>query len=202
MRTIFYCLLVFLALPLSAQEDKKPATLGGFSLRNVGPAFVAGRIADIAVHPDHENTWYVAVASGGVWKTQNAGITWQPIFDNKDVYATGCLTIDPNNPATVWLGTGENVGGRHIGFGDGVYRSTDAGRSWKNMGLPNSEHVSKIIVHPDNSDVIWVASQGPLWSPGGDRGVFKSTDGGETWEKKLDSIASNGELPPFLIIPR
>ncbi|WP_020568509.1 VPS10 domain-containing protein [Neolewinella persica] len=183
MRLLLSFLILLLALPVAAQD--KPETLEGFQLRNVGPAFVSGRISDIAVHPRHENTWYVGVASGGVWKTKNAGITWDPIFDGESTFATGCITIDPNNPATVWVGTGENVGGRHIAWGDGVYRSDDAGKSWKNMGLPNSEHVSKIIVHPSNSDVVWVASQGPLWSSGGDRGVFKTTDGGKTWNKVL-----------------
>ncbi|MEM9525142.1 MAG: glycosyl hydrolase, partial [Bacteroidota bacterium] len=199
MRTFFYCLLLLLAAPLVAQDA--PETLGGFSLRNVGPAFVSGRIADIAVHPNNDNVWYVAVASGGVWKTMNAGITWTPIFDNQSSYSTGCITIDPSNPATVWLGTGENVGGRHIGFGDGIYRSTDGGKKWTNMGLENSEHVSKIIVHPDNSDVIWVASQGPLWNSGGDRGVFKSTDGGKTWNKTLGGSEWTGATD-LLIDPR
>ncbi|MEM9258533.1 MAG: glycosyl hydrolase, partial [Bacteroidota bacterium] len=199
MRNLFYCLLLLLAAPLVAQDA--PETLGGFSLRNVGPAFVSGRIADIAVHPNNDNVWYVAVASGGVWKTMNAGITWTPIFDNQSSYSTGCITIDPSNPATVWLGTGENVGGRHIGFGDGIYRSTDGGKKWTNMGLENSEHVSKIIVHPDNSDVIWVASQGPLWNSGGDRGVFKSTDGGKTWNKTLGGSEWTGATD-LLIDPR
>ncbi len=199
MRLLLSFLVLLLALPVAAQD--KPATLEGFKLRNVGPAFVAGRIADIAVHPQHENTWYVGVASGGVWKTKNAGITWDPIFDSQSTFAVGCITIDPNNPATVWVGTGENVGGRHIAWGDGVYRSEDAGKSWKNMGLPNSEHVSKIIVHPDNSDVVWVASQGPLWSSGGDRGVFKTTDGGETWNKVLGGSEWTGATD-LLIDPR
>ena len=199
MRALFSCLFLLFAASLSAQDA--PETLGGFELRNVGPAFVSGRISDIAVHPKHENTWYVGVASVGVWKTKNAGITWQPIFDSQKVFATGCITIDPNNPATVWVGTGENVGGRHIAWGDGVYRSDDAGKSWKNMGLPNSEHVSKIIVHPDNSDVVWVASQGPLWSSGGDRGVFKTTDGGKTWNKQLGGSEWTGATD-LLMDPR
>jgi len=190
MRALFSCLFLLFAASLSAQDA--PETLGGFELRNVGPAFVSGRIADIAVHPKHENTWYVGTASGGLWKTKNAGITWDPIFDSQSSYAIGCITIDPNNPATVWVGTGENVGGRHIAYGDGVYRSDDAGKSWKKMGLPNSEHVSKIIIHPDNSDVVWVASQGPLWSSGGDRGVFKSTDGGATWNRTLGNTEWTG----------
>ena len=146
---------------------------------------MSGRIADIAIDPTNENVWYVAVGSSGVWKTTNAGTTFKPIFDDQSVYSTGCVTIDPNNPYHIWVGTGENVGGRHAGFGDGIYRSTDGGASWTNMGLKDSEHISKIIVHPDNSDVIMVASQGPLWSSGGDRGFFKSIDGGKTWKKTL-----------------
>lgn len=164
---------------LSAQQ------FAGLKFRNIGPAFTSGRIADIAVHPEDDNVWYLAVGSGGVWKTTNAGVTWDPIFDDQPSYSTGCVTIDPSNPSTVWVGSGENVGGRHVGYGDGVYRSMDGGKSWKNMGLKASEHISEIIVHPDNSDVIWVAAQGPLWSKGGERGLYKSTDGGKTWKKTL-----------------
>lgn len=202
MRSLLSILILLLALPLAAQETKDaPKTLEGFKLRNVGPAFVSGRIADIAVHPDHENTWYVGAASGGLWKTKNAGITWEPIFDTQKSYAIGCITIDERNPATVWVGTGENVGGRHIAFGDGIYRSDDGGASWKNMGLPNSEHISKIIVHPDDSDIVWVAAQGPLWSKGGDRGLYKTTDGGETWKKTLGNDEWTGATD-LLIDPR
>lgn len=168
--------------PKSALSDYSFSAL---KLRNIGPAFTSGRIADIAIHPNDENTWYVAVGSGGVWKTDNSGITWSPIFDDQGSYSIGCVTIDHYNPNIIWVGTGENVGGRHVGYGDGIYRSTDGGKSWKNMGLKNSEHLSKIIVHPANSDIIWVASQGPLWSEGGDRGFYKSVDGGATWKKTL-----------------
>ncbi|RMZ51286.1 glycosyl hydrolase [Flavobacteriaceae bacterium PRS1] len=160
-------------------------TFSGLKFRNIGPAVASGRIADIAIHPDNENIWYVAVGSGGVWKTMNSGTTWKPIFDKQSSYSIGCITIDPNNLHTIWVGTGENVGGRHVAFGDGIYVSYDDGMSWKNMGLKNSEHLSKIIVHPENSDIIWVASQGPLWSKGGERGVYKSTDGGKSWKRTL-----------------
>ena len=160
-------------------------TFSGLKFRNIGPAVASGRIADLAIHPDNENIWYVAVGSGGVWKTMNSGTTWKPIFDKQSSYSIGCITIDPNNPHTIWVGTGENVGGRHVAFGDGIYVSYDDGMSWKNMGLKNSEHLSKIIVHPENSDIIWVASQGPLWSKGGERGVYKSTDGGKSWKRTL-----------------
>ena len=160
-------------------------TFKGLTFRNIGPAMTSGRIADIAIHPENDNVWYVAVGSGGVWKTKNSGTTWKPIFDDQASYSIGCITLDPNNPHTVWVGTGENVGGRHVGIGDGVYVSHDDGKSWKHMGLKNSEHLSKIIVHPENSNIIWVASQGPLWTKGGERGVYKSTDGGKTWKRTL-----------------
>ncbi|WP_224487891.1 WD40/YVTN/BNR-like repeat-containing protein [Robertkochia flava] len=167
------------------QENEKSLPLGAFKMRNIGPAFLSGRIADIVFHPENDNIWYVAVGSGGVWKTENAGTTWTPLFDSQSSYSTGCITLDPSNPEIVWVGTGENVGGRHVGFGDGIYRSADGGKTWKNMGLKNSEHISEIIVHPDNSDVVWVAVQGPLWSKGGERGVYKTSDGGETWTQVL-----------------
>ncbi|WP_297764492.1 glycosyl hydrolase [uncultured Muriicola sp.] len=167
----------------TAKEDK--LSLAGLQLRNVGPAFLSGRIADIAIHPNDPSTWYVAVGSGGVWKTENSGTTWTPLFDKEVSYSIGCLTIDSNNPSTIWVGTGENVGGRHVAYGDGIYRSKDGGQSWENMGLKNSEHISEIIVHPENPDVIWVASQGPLWNKGGERGLFKSIDGGKSWKNVL-----------------
>ena len=165
--------------------DKSDISISALRLRNVGPAFLSGRIADIAIHPDNDNVWYVATGSSGVWKTENSGTTYTPIFDNETTYSTGCVTIDPSDPSIIWLGTGENVGGRHVAFGDGVFKSENGGKSWKNMGLRKSEHISEIIVHPNNSNIIWAASQGPLWSPGGERGLYKSIDGGENWKKVL-----------------
>lgn len=151
------------------------------SFRLIGPAAYSGRIADIAVNPNDFSEWYLAVASGGLWKTTNSGTTFTPIFDDKPVYAMGCVTIDPNNTDVVWLGTGENNSQRAIGIGDGVYKSTDAGKTWVNMGLRNSAHIGKIIVDPRNSNVVYVAAHGPLWGPGGERGLYKTTDGGKTW---------------------
>ncbi|MAJ37239.1 MAG: glycosyl hydrolase [Flavobacteriaceae bacterium] len=195
------------AQDVQAQRKKKAAApakevnINAFKFRNVGPAFLSGRIADIAIHPDNDNHWYVAVGSAGVWKTENAGTTWIPLFDNQKSYSTGCVSIDPSNPSTIWVGSGENVGGRHVGYGDGIYRSDDNGKSWKNMGLNKSEHISKIIVHPDNSNTIWVAAQGPLWSKGGERGVYKSTDGGSNWKQVLGNNEWTGATD-LLIDPR
>ncbi len=181
--------------PLSAKTFK------GLELRNIGPALMSGRIADLAIHPDDYSTWYVAVGSGNVWKTKNAGTTWEPIFDDKGSYSIGTVTIDPNNPHTVWVGTGENVGGRHVGYGDGIYRSDDGGANWKNMGLEDSQRISRIIVHPEDSDTVWAAAQGPLWDDGGDRGVYKTTDGGENWERVLSADEWTGATD-LLIDPR
>lgn len=184
----FFMLTTTITVSGQDKEEKSPlnsATFSGFKIRNIGPAMKSGRIADVAIHPENNNIWYVAVGSGSVWKTVNSGTTWIPIFDGQKVYSIGCVTIDPNNPHTVWVGTGENVGGRHVGIGDGVYRSDDDGASWKNMGLKESQHISKIIIHPENPNIIWVAAQGPLWNKGDERGLYKSVDGGTTWQKTL-----------------
>ncbi len=161
----------------------KSSQLSGLKFRNIGPALTSGRVADIAVNPNNFNEYYVAVASGGVWKTTNHGVTYKPLFDSQGSYSIGCVKIDPSQPSTIWVGTGENNNQRSVGYGDGVYKSTDGGKTWKNMGLKKSEHISKIIVDPRNSNVVYVASYGPLWSDDGDRGVYKTTDGGETWKQ-------------------
>ena len=145
--------------------------VGGLSWRSIGPAVASGRIGDIAVNPNNPDEYYLAVASGGVWKTVNHGTTFQPIFDQQGSYSIGCITIDPNQTNTIWVGTGENNNQRSVAYGDGVYKSEDGGKSWKNMGLANSEHISKIIVDPTNSNIVYVAAYGPLWSEGGDRGI-------------------------------
>ncbi|QKX06752.1 glycosyl hydrolase [Aquimarina sp. TRL1] len=181
---VLWSVLMILSTSLQAQKMNSD-TFTGLKLRNVGPAFTSGRIADIAIHPKNENVWYVAVGSGGVWKTTNSGTTWKPIFDSQPSFSIGAIAIDPSNPHTIWVGTGENVGGRHVAIGDGIYVSHDDGATWKNSGLKKSEHLSKIIVHPTDSNIIWVVSQGPLWNSGGERGVYKSTDGGGSWKRTL-----------------
>ena len=166
--------------------NKDTSTIfNGLKFRSIGPALMSGRISDIIIHPKNENIWYVSAGSGGVWVTQNSGTTWESIFDGQKSYSIGCISLDPQNPNIIWVGTGENVGGRHVGYGDGIYKSSDGGKSWKNMGLNKSEHLAKIIIHPNNSNILWVASQGPLWSKGGERGIYKSIDGGETWKQTL-----------------
>jgi photosystem II stability/assembly factor-like uncharacterized protein len=181
--------------PVAAQPEESDdlvSLLSGLPLRGIGPALMSGRISDLAIHPEDDATWYVAAGSGGVWKTTNAGTTFEPVFDGEHSYSIGCVTIDPSDPEVVWVGTGENVSGRHVGWGDGVYKSRDGGGSWTRMGLEKSEHVSRIVVDPRDSDLVWVAAEGPLWSSGGERGVFKSTNGGETWRAVLEISPDTG----------
>ena len=169
-------------------DEKSPLeslSLSGLKWRNVGPALTSGRISDFAFNPHNPFEYYVATSSGGVWKTVNSGVTYEPIFDGQGSYSIGCITMDPLNPNVIWVGTGENNNQRSVAYGDGVYKSLDGGKSWENLGLKNSEHIGKIIVHPENSDVVYVAAIGPLWSKGGDRGLYKTVDGGKNWEAVL-----------------
>jgi photosystem II stability/assembly factor-like uncharacterized protein len=207
MRRLFLAIAIsaVLASPLAAQaagsKSAKSAKAAEFPLaqavaalplRSVGPGLMSGRIADIAVHPTVPGVWYVAAASGGVWKTTNAGTTWTPIFDDQPSYSIGALALDPTNPDVVWVGTGENVSGRHVGWGSGVYRSRDAGRSWQRMGLPRSEHIGRILVDPRDGNRVLVAAEGPLWAAGGERGVYRSVDGGATWSPVLQIDENTG----------
>ncbi len=181
--------------PLSAK------TFSGLKFRSIGPALTSGRISDIAVNPRNHHQYFVAAASGGVWKTVNGGTTWKPVFDKQGSYSIGSLAIDPNNPLVVWVGTGENNSQRSVSYGDGVYKSVDGGKSWKNMGLKNSEHIGKIVIDPRNSKVVYVAAQGPLWRAGGDRGLYKTTDGGKTW-KRILYISENTGVTDLVYDPR
>lgn len=181
--------------PVFSQTENNEAltkAVSGLHLRGIGPALMGGRIADIAISPTNKSTWYIAVGSGGLWKTTNRGITWQPIFDSQKSYSIGTVTIDPNNSEIIWVGTGENVSGRHVAWGDGVYKSVDGGKTWMAMGLEKSEHIGKILVDPRNSEVVFVAAEGPLWSSGGDRGVYKTSDGGKTWQLVLKIDKNTG----------
>jgi photosystem II stability/assembly factor-like uncharacterized protein len=184
-KCIWTVILLCSSFFLLQAQDEEIDIYQGLEFRSIGPAFMSGRIADMVIDHTDESYWYVAVGSGGVWKTTNSGVTWESIFDGQGSYSIGCITMDPNDRNRLWVGTGENVGGRHVGYGDGVYLSIDAGKTWSNMGLNKTEHISKIIVHPNDPNTIWIASQGPLWSKGGERGVYKSTDGGENWKRTL-----------------
>ena len=188
-------LLVVFNSALAGGDDKGPwnsGDFGGLAFREIGPALASGRIGDLAVDPRDKSHFYVGVCSGGVWETHNAGVTFAPIFDDQGSYSIGCVTLAPSNPDIVWVGSGESNSQRSVSFGDGVYRSLDGGRSWQNMGLERSLHIGRIVVHPGDENIIFVAAEGPLWGPGGDRGVFKSTDGGESWELVLEIDENTG----------
>lgn len=202
---ILLAILPFLVIAQDNEnEDKSPLEkldVSGLKFRSVGPAFTSGRISDFAVDPDNPNIYYIATASGGVWKTVNSGTTYQPIFDSEGSYSIGCVSMAPTNKNVVWVGTGENNNQRSVAYGDGVYKSVDGGSSWKHMGLKNSEHIGKIIIHPDNEDIVYVAAIGPLWSKGGERGVYKTTDGGENWELVLEIDEHTG-VTDLVVDPR
>jgi len=172
----------------------------GLRFRSIGPAVTSGRVIAFAVDPSDRTKFFVAVASGGVWKTVNAGTTWTPVFENEGAFSIGAVALDPKNPATVWVGTGERNSQRSVGYGDGVYRSDDGGKSWRNVGLKTSEHIGRIAIDPRDSNVVFVAAQGPLWSAGGERGLYKTTDGGKTW-KAVISISENTGVTDVVIDP-
>src|SRR6266508_1511026 len=190
-----------------ADEEKKPTdpmsspTFNGLKLRSIGPAFTSGRVVGFAVDPNNPARYYVAAASGGVWKTMNNGTTWTPVFDKEGSYSIGAIALDPKNPLTVWVGTGENNSQRSVSYGNGVYRSDDGGKTWKNVGLKSSEHIGRIAIDPKDSNTVYVAAQGPLWGPGGDRGLYKTADGGKTW-KKILSISDNTGVTDVVIDPQ
>lgn len=193
--------LAIIALTSFSQRNSKTSstaskfessTFNGLKIRSIGPALTSGRVADIAVNPENPFEYYLAIASGGVWKTTNSGTTYEPIFDGQGSYSIGCVSLAPSNPNVVWVGTGENNNQRSVAYGDGVYKSTDGGKTWKNMGLKNSEHIGMIAIHPEYENTIYVAAYGPVWSAGGDRGIYKSTNGGETWEKILEVSENTG----------
>lgn len=174
------------ALPSGQGQDRlNEQTLKGLELRSIGPGFTTGRVQDVEIDPKNPNVWYVAAAFGGLWKTENRGISFTPIFDDGGSFTLCCVAIDPKDSNVLWLGTGENTSQRSAHFGDGVYKSTDAGKTWKRVGLEHSEHIGEILIDPRNSNVVYVSSQGPLWSAGGDRGLYKTTDGGATWTRVL-----------------
>src|SRR5450830_551126 len=188
-----------LAATMTTVARQAPATdrltadvLKGLEFRSIGPAISTGRVQDIAIDPKSPSTWYVATAFGGLWKTTNRGITFSPIFDNGGSFTLCCVVIDPKNSNVIWLGTGENASQRSAHFGDGIYKSTDAGATWNRMGLAASEHIGQILIDPRNSNVVYVAAQGPLWSAGGERGLYKTTDGGATWKAVLTISPDTG----------
>ncbi|MGE3465781.1 MAG: glycosyl hydrolase [Pyrinomonadaceae bacterium] len=186
--------------PTTTPDPMGPGVFSGMRFRSIGPATTSGRVIAFAVDPGNRARYFVAVASGGVWKTENAGTTWTPVFDGEGSFSIGAIALDPKNPATVWVGTGERNSQRSVGYGDGVYRSDDGGRSWRNVGLKTSEHIGRIAIDPRDSNVVFVAAQGPLWSSGGERGLYKTTDGGKTW-KAVIKISEHTGVTDVVIDP-
>jgi photosystem II stability/assembly factor-like uncharacterized protein len=176
-------------------------TMKSFAFRSVGPSLTTGRISDVAVDPKNPSVWYVAAAAGNLWKTENRGNTWTGIFDEQGSYSLGAVTVDPKDSNIVWLGTGENNNQRSVSFGDGVYKSTDGGATWKRMGLENSEHIQNIVIDPRNSNVVYVTAIGPLWSAGGHRGLYKTADGGQTWKAVL-TVSPDTGVTDLLMDPK
>ncbi|MFA5831979.1 MAG: glycosyl hydrolase [Bacteroidota bacterium] len=193
MKKVVVVILAICSISFAQKFDTlKSSILSGLKFRSVGPSIVGGRIIDFAVYPGNRSIYYVGVASGGVWKTTNSGTTWESIFENEGSYSIGCVVLNPSNPHEVWVGTGELNSQRSVGYGDGIYKSDNGGKSWKKMGLEKSEHISAIVFDPRDTKIMYVAAQGPLWKEGGDRGLYKSTDGGTTWKNLLKPSEHTG----------
>ena len=182
--------------PKKEEEAKKGGmtadTFSGLKFRLIGPAVASGRVMSIAMNPKNKFEYYVGVAAGGVWKTVNDGTTWSPVFDGEGSYSIGWVALDPNDPSVVWVGSGESNSQRSVGYGDGIYRSDDGGKSWQNLGLKKSEHIGRVVIDPRDSKVVYVAAEGPLWAAGGDRGLYKTTDGGQNWKPVLTISENTG----------
>src|SRR5579871_2183483 len=179
-------ILPFLALAAAMTAQDGTATiLSHLRFRELGPAVVGGRIDDFAVVESNPDTIYTATASGGIWKTVDGGITWKPIFESVGAMSIGAIAVAPSNPSIVWAGTGEPNNRQSSSWGDGVYKSVDAGKTWAKMGLADSHHIGRIAIDPKNPQIVYVAALGHLWGPNAERGLYKSTDGGKTWNRPL-----------------
>jgi hypothetical protein len=195
---VFFGILLISAVCASmavlAQEPRAltSATLAGLRFRTIGPANMSGRIVDIAVVEADPAIFYAASATGGLWKTTDNGTTFAPVLQHESVASLGCVTVSQSHPDVVWVGTGEATNRQSSGWGDGVYKSTDAGRTWTNMGLKDSHHVGRIVLHPTNPDIVYVAALGHLWGANRERGLFKSIDGGRTWTASLQIDEDTG----------
>jgi photosystem II stability/assembly factor-like uncharacterized protein len=171
-----------------------PSPFAGVPLRTIGPATMSGRITDIAVNESNPYEFYAASATGGVWKTTDNGVTWVPVFEREATHSVGAIAVDQRDPNVVWVGTGEATNRQSSSWGDGVYKSTDGGRTWRNMGLREGHHIARIAIDPTNSDVVYVAVPGHLWGPTPERGLYKTTDGGRTWELVLRKDDDTGAV--------
>ncbi|HKI83660.1 MAG TPA: hypothetical protein VKA63_04920, partial [Candidatus Krumholzibacteria bacterium] len=190
----FFCVLSLLALaaPSPCQAKLDPGLLAGMKARSIGPAGMSGRIVAIAGVPGDENLIYLGTATGGLWKSVNGGLNFEPVFDDQPVASIGAIALEPGNPDVVWVGTGESNPRNSASVGNGIYKSLDGGRSWQHLGLEKSEHIRRIVIDPRNPDRVYAASLGPAWSDGGDRGLYRTTDGGKSWEKILGANDRTG----------
>jgi photosystem II stability/assembly factor-like uncharacterized protein len=177
--------LLVSAVPGASQQSVTPADLEAFQPRSIGPAVTGGRIHDVEAHPDEPSTIYIATASGGLWRSSNRGHSWTPLTDDLPVSTFGDVALAPSDPSVVYAGTGEQNNRQSTSWGNGVYRSDDGGDRWRHLGLEETRHIGKVEVHPRDPDVVYVAALGNLWAPSPERGVFRSTDGGATWDKVL-----------------
>jgi len=184
--------LLFMLLPFSALAQFDESLLKTFEWRSVGPAGAGGRVVDVEVVGDFPYHIFVATASGGLWRSTNNGVTWDPIFDRESTVSIGAVAANPDNPDIIWVGTGEANARNSVSWGDGVYKSTDGGKSWKNMGLGESHQIGRIVIDPRNPETVYVAALGHVWGSNEERGLFKTTDGGEDWEKSLAINADTG----------
>ncbi len=198
---LLFSLIITGAPNLSANTVDEINPLAALPMRHIGPALMSGRISDFAFYPGGNQAFIAGISSGNIFRTFNGGTTWEPIFENEDSYAIGVVELDPNDKNTIWVGTGENNAQRSVAAGSGVYKSVDGGKSWSNVGLEDSGHISQIWINPNDSDEVIIASQGPLWSDGGDRGLFRTSDGGKTWELILEIDEHTG-VNEFVVDPR
>lgn len=187
----FFLLIAGLCSSANAQTKLSSSTFGAIEARSIGPAVMGGRITAIEGVNNSPKIIYVGTAGGGIWKSTTSGFTFEPIFE-KHPQSIGCLTIDQNKPETIWVGTGESNMRNSVAIGQGIYKTTDAGRNWTRMGLENSEHIAKIVLHPTDANTLFVAVPGKLWSDSPDRGLYKTSDGGKTWEKILYTDEKTG----------
>ncbi len=191
---------IALALPMTlspaptAAQTTLETAISHLQYREIGPALMGGRIADLAVVESKPQVFYIGTGTGGVWKTENHGTSWTPLFDDQPTSSIGDVTLDQSNPNLVWVGTGEPQNRQSSGWGNGVYKSTDAGNTWRHMGLDATKHIARILIHPRNPDIVYVAAVGDLWGPNEERGVFRTHDGGETWDNVLHIDEHTGAI--------
>jgi photosystem II stability/assembly factor-like uncharacterized protein len=189
--------------PLAGKPVVDSGVISGLGIRNIGSAAMSGRVAAVAARNDGGKTVvFVGAASGGVWKSLDGGTTFKPVFDKQKVQSIGAITIDPTNPKTIWVGTGEGWTRNSTSVGDGIYKSTDDGETWTNMGLPNSERIVRILVHPNNGNVVFACVPGKLWSDSNDRGLYRTTDGGKSWTHVLKGKSASTGCSSVTIDPK